>query len=182
MTILDDPSTKMAATQKATMQKAKMRFYEDAFLLRTARPPRPEECDRMIRPSRAIGRSSQTVVDDAQRRGHAAISALLADKYIDSVMASRGRQLIEVLFKTNTVDASIAPEDGGLIFYWAAREMAITIQIFPSSGYWWSVRNIAEMSYSNAGSDLPLHDLRYSLNQFSKEVESQNPNWRSIIR
>ncbi|WP_068080274.1 hypothetical protein [Mycobacterium sp. E1747] len=172
MTVLNDPWTKMPPSQKAKFVKAKMHFYFQ------------EEGGWMIHHPHSMGRrpSRGHVVDDAQTRGHSAISALLADHYIDHVMASRGRQLIEVLFKTSTVDASIAPEDGGLIFYWAALEMAITIQVFPSSGYWWSVRNIAGTSYSGAGSDLPLHDLRYSLNQFSKEVELQNPNWRSIVR
>lgn len=166
MTVLDNGWLKAAA-----IKKAKMGFY--------FRPPTIEEGGRMHR--RSIGGLLQPV-DDAKARGHAAISQLVADEYIDSVMASRGRQLIEVIFKTNTVDASIAPEDGGLIFYWAARNMAITIQIFPSAGYWWSVRNIAEVSYADGGSDLPLQDLRHSVNQFSKEVERQNPNWRSIVR
>lgn len=172
MTVLHDPWTETTPSQKAKLVKARMHFYFQ------------EEGGRMLHHPRLMSRrpSGGPVVDDAQLRGHSAISALLADQYIDHVMASRGRQLIEVLFKTNTVDASIAPEDGGLIFYWAALDMAITIQIFPSSGYWWSVRNIAGTSYSDAGSDLPLLNLRYSLNQFSKEVELQNPNWRSIVR
>ena len=179
MTVLDDGcSTKTAAGQlddAAAIHKAKMLLY--------LRPPRmeDEEYARMMR-HRPIGRPSNPVEDNARVRGHAALNDLLADYCINAGMASRGRQLIEVLFKPHTIDASIAPEDDGLIFYWAARNMTITIQIFPSGDYWWSVRNIAGETYSDAGFHLPLPQLRRSLNHFSKEVERQNPNWRNTIR
>lgn len=175
MTILEDGWTKVASrqTEAAALQKARMNFY-----LRPAAMEGEGDC----RPHHFFGRPPQPTADDARVRAHAALNALLTGRCINAGMASRGRQLIEFLFKTHTVDASIAPEDDGLIFYWAARDMAITIEIFSSGDYWWSVRNIAGMSFSGSGSDLPLPELRYSLNQFSKEVERQNPNWRNIVR
>ncbi|MCF1812009.1 hypothetical protein [Mycobacterium intracellulare] len=175
MTILEDGWTKIASrqTEAAALQKARMNFY-----LRPAAMEVEGDCTQ----PRFFRRPPQSSTDNAQVRAHTTLTALLADRCINAGMASRGRQLIEFLFKTHTVDASIAPEDDGLIFYWAARDMAITIQIFSSGDYWWSVRNIAGMSFSDSGSNLPLRELRYSLNQFSKEVERQNPNWRNIVR
>ncbi|KZS66227.1 hypothetical protein A4G27_11950 [Mycobacterium kansasii] len=107
---------------------------------------------------------------------------MAADRRIDAAVAARGKELIRFLFKSNTVDATIAPEGGGLIFYWASLNMAITIEIYPYSGYWWSARSIAGRSFSGEGTELPLIELQYQLNHFSKEVERQSPNWRSIVR
>lgn len=169
MTVVDD-GCQRTAPAAAAMSKAKYLFAVSQATKRGAIEAWPT-------PS-----TDPSVSDNAYRRGRTAIKRLVAAGYIDIAMALRGRELIEVLFTSHTIDASIAPDDGGLIFYWAARDMAITVEIYPSAGYWWSVRNIGTQPYSGSGTDLPLQDLRYSLNQFTKEVERQNPNWRSVVR
>lgn len=120
-------------------------------------------------------------IAEASKRGCAGIDLLVAEGYVNPTVAARGKALINFLFKTNTVDAAISPDDDGLAFYWAAQEMALTVIVYQST-YWWSVRNIAGDSYSDTGVHLPLLDLEHSLNQFSKEVERRNPGWRSLIR
>ncbi|PND55119.1 hypothetical protein CRM90_24595 [Mycobacterium sp. ENV421] len=100
---------------------------------------------------------------------------------MSSAIATRGKELIKFLFKLNTVDAAISPDDDALSFYWVAEEMSLTIIVY-QSWYWWSARNIACESYSDEGTELPLIGLEHSLNQFSKEVERRNPEWRSLIR
>lgn len=127
------------------------------------------------------------VVDDAPpageaaARGYVAIYQLVANGYVSSAIAARGKELIRFLFKPNSVDAAVSPDDDGLSFYWVAQEMSITIIVY-QSWYWWSVRNVAGDSYSDDGAHLPLIDLEHSLNQFSKEVERRNPEWRNVIR
>ncbi|SKJ21815.1 hypothetical protein [Mycobacteroides abscessus] len=118
---------------------------------------------------------------EAAKRGSAAIDDLIVQGYVSSAIAARGKELIRFLFKLNTVDATIAPDDEGLAFYWAAQEMSLTIIVYQST-YWWSVRNVAGDSRSDEGTQLPLIELEHSLNQFSKEVERRNPEWRSLIR
>ncbi|MFL0286902.1 hypothetical protein ACJH6J_25855 [Mycobacterium sp. SMC-18] len=126
--------------------------------------------------------SARNSATDAAQRAYAAISKLVAGRLIEASVAARAQQLIKFLFKANTVDASIAPEDGGLIFYWAAQEMSLTIEIYPSAGYWWCASNISGYPLSGEGSELPLNELGNRLNHFSKEVERRNPRWRDIIR
>lgn len=119
---------------------------------------------------------------EAAKRGYAAVDMFALRGEISSATATRGRELIRFLFKPNTVYATIAPDDDGLSFYWAAAEMALTIIVYADE-YWWSVRNDnACDSYSGEGVELPLIQLQHSLNQFSKEVVSRNPEWRSLIR
>ncbi|MBE5406088.1 MULTISPECIES: hypothetical protein [Mycobacteriaceae] len=120
-------------------------------------------------------------VGEAAKRGNAEIDDLIAHGYVSSTVAARGKELIRFLFKVNTVDATISPDDEGLAFYWAAQEMSLTIIVYQSA-YWWSVRNVAGDSHSDEGTHLPLIDLEHCLNQFSKEVERRNPEWRSLIR
>lgn len=118
---------------------------------------------------------------ESAKRGNAAIDDLIAQGYVSSAVAARGKELIRFLFKVNTVDATISPDDEGLAFYWAAQEMSLTIIVYQSA-YWWSVRNVAGDSLSDEGTQLPLINLKHCLNQFSKEVERRNPQWRSLIR
>ncbi|MCH9736302.1 MAG: hypothetical protein K0U78_17405 [Actinomycetia bacterium] len=120
-------------------------------------------------------------VGEAAKRGNAAIDNLIVHGYLSSTVAARGKELIRFLFKVNTVDATISPDDEGLAFCWAAQEMSLTIIVYQSA-YWWSVRNVAGDSRSDEGTQLPLIDLEHCLNQFSKEVERRNPEWRSLIR
>lgn len=120
--------------------------------------------------------------DSAVGRAHASIEALVREGLVDEAIASRGRQLANYLFSGNTIDASIAPDGDGLSFYWVAREWSIEIDVYPANEYWWSVRNVAADTYSDGGRELPVERLRYSLNQFSKEVDAENPDWRSTIR
>lgn len=118
--------------------------------------------------------------DDASSRALAVIERFVHEGLIPSVVAVRARGLIAYLFKPNTVDAAISPDDDGLCFYWAAQEMSLTVIVY-TDAYWWSVSGDAD-SYSGGGAELPLLDLQHSLNQFSKEVARRNPKWRSLIR
>lgn len=125
--------------------------------------------------------STQLPRSEAARRGNDSIDTFLLRGDISSATAARGRELIRFLFKPNTVYATIAPDDDGLSFYWAAAEMSLTIIVYADE-YWWSVRNDSACdSYCGAGGELPLIQLQHSLNQFSKEVVSRNPEWRSLI-
>lgn len=120
--------------------------------------------------------------DNAAERAAVQIDQLAVSGYIGPSIAARGKELIAFLFKSNTVDAGISPDDDGLSFYWAAQEMSLTIIVYQTS-YWWSVRNEdACDTYVGEGIELPLLQLQHSLNQFSKEVARRNPLWRSFIR
>jgi hypothetical protein len=116
--------------------------------------------------------------DTATKRATDAINCLLAEGLIEVSSADRAKKLVDVLFTPNTIYAAIAPDDGGVTFYWRARDMSIEIDIYPSEGYWWRVRNVAMEDYSNHGNELPIEQLKYSLTWFSKEVERANPSWR----
>ncbi len=78
----------------------------------------------------------------------------------------------------NTIYATVAPDDGGVTFYWRAGDMSVGIDIYPGEGYWWRVRNVAAENYSGSGNELPLEQLKYSLTWFCKDVERENPHWR----
>lgn len=88
-------------------------------------------------------------------------------------------KITKFLFKPNTVYASIAEDDNGLIFYWKAGSMSIEIDVFPGEGFWWAVTDVAHESYEGSGYELEIERLKHSLNQFSKEVETANPAWRA---
>ncbi|MFI5535867.1 hypothetical protein ACIA5H_05695 [Nocardia sp. NPDC051900] len=118
----------------------------------------------------------------AAENGIIQLADLLRGRHVDIDVAYRALQLIRFLFTPNTVYASIAPEDGGLVFFWTALDMSIEIDIIPGDKYWWSVRNVAAESYSGEGEVLPFRKLQYSLNHLSKEVEVANPKWRRAVR
>lgn len=125
---------------------------------------------------------SASPISGASRRGYNAIDVLALRNEISPAIAARGKELIACLFKPNTVDAAISPDDEGLSLYWAAQEMSLTIIVYADE-YWWSVRNDGVCdSYSDGGESLPLLELQHSLNQFSKAVALRNPKWRSLIR
>lgn len=117
--------------------------------------------------------------DSATKRAQRAIDGLLADGLIDVSSAERARQFVDVFFTPNTIYTSIAPDDGGITFYWRAQDMSVEIDIYPTEGYWWRVRNVALENYTDHGKELPIEKLKHSLKMFSKEVDRLNPNWRS---
>lgn len=114
----------------------------------------------------------------AKSRGYLALDDLKGRGLIEGPTFDRAKNLIDVLFTPNTVYASIAPDDGGVTFYWRAGDMSVEIDIYSGEGYWWRVRNVAAHSYSGDGPELPIDQLKYSLNWFSKDVERENPHWR----
>ncbi|MDV3125727.1 hypothetical protein M1247_12440 [Mycobacterium sp. 21AC1] len=114
----------------------------------------------------------------AKSRGYATLHELKEEGLIEGTTFDRAKTLIDVLFNPNTVYSSIAPDDGGVTFYWRAGEMSVGIDIYAGEGYWWRVRNVAAETYSGHGSELPLDQLKYSLNWFSKDVDRENPHWR----
>lgn len=118
----------------------------------------------------------------ASSEGYQSLSDLVDRGYIGVPVAVRGMMLIKYLFKQGTVDAAISPEEGGLIFYWAAAEMSITIEVVARGGFWWSVQDVTGQNYSGEGAALPVAELAHSLTQFSKEVDRRNPCWRAAIR
>ncbi|NKY44289.1 hypothetical protein [Nocardia cerradoensis] len=109
------------------------------------------------------------------------IQGLLSRKLIDISVAGRGKSLVDFLFTPNTIRASVTSVDDDLIFYWTALSMSIEIDVLSYGGYWWSVKEIATESYSDEGEVLPIDQLQYSLNHFSKEVEAANPEWRNLM-
>ncbi|WP_341258212.1 hypothetical protein [Gordonia malaquae] len=115
----------------------------------------------------------------AERRARANVDRLKRRGLINDAVARGGRKITKFLFKPTTVYASVAEDDGGLIFYWKAGKMSIEIDIVPGEGYWWAVNNVAHESYEGDGPNLDIARLKHSLNQFSKEVESANPMWRA---
>jgi hypothetical protein len=120
-----------------------------------------------------------TGFDSAGNRARRAIDGLVSDGLVDTSTAERARILVQVLFTPNTIYASIAPDDGGITLYWRAGDMSIEIDIYPTEGYWWRVRNVAAENYSGHGGELPIEALKYSLTWFSKEVDRANPHWRN---
>jgi hypothetical protein len=114
----------------------------------------------------------------ARARAQRNINDLRKRGLISHAVADRGMDLVETLFTPNTVYASVAPDDGGLIFYWKAADMSIEIDVYAFDGFWWSWKNIAAVTKSGDGPDLPIRDLKYILTHFSKEVDAANPDWR----
>ena len=62
-------------------------------------------------------------------RARANIDAYVAEDLISVQTADRAHQLVENLFDKDTVFATVAPDDGDLIFYWRAGSMSIEIDI-----------------------------------------------------
>ncbi|OPX05949.1 hypothetical protein B1790_29615 [Mycobacterium sp. AT1] len=116
--------------------------------------------------------------NSATKRARSALHELKGEGLIESGSFERAMKLIDVLFTPNTIYASIAPDDGGVTFYWRAGEMSVEIDIYLGEGYWWRVQNVAAESYTDHSTDLPIERLKYSLNWFSKDVDRENPNWR----
>lgn len=115
----------------------------------------------------------------ATRRAEAVLDDLKGQGLIESSAYDHAMTLIDVLFTPNTVYATIAPDDGGVSFYWRAADMSIEIDICPVGGFWWRVRNVAAENYSGSGTSIHQFDqLKHSLKMFSKEVELANPHWR----
>ncbi|WP_216917993.1 hypothetical protein [Nocardia noduli] len=120
--------------------------------------------------------------NSAKRRARTAIDQLFAEGLISSGVAWRAIRLVSYIFSAKTIFVSIAPEEAGLIFYWVAGEMAIEIDVCADGSYWWGVENVGGDSYFGGSVDLPVEELRHSLNIFSKEVDSANPHWRDAFR
>jgi hypothetical protein len=103
------------------------------------------------------------------------VEYLAVDRYalngaIPLDIAVRGRELIKNLFENDTLCGTVAPDDGGLMFYWAAQEMSLTVIVYGHT-CWWSARNLGSCgSFSGSGADLPLDRLKNSLRWFSEEV------------
>lgn len=116
--------------------------------------------------------------DTARRRAYRALKDISGQGLVDSGAYGRASKLVDVLFTPNTIYSSIAPDDGGVTFYWRAADMSIEIDVYSGEGYWWRVRNVAAENYSGHGSELPTEELKYSLTWFSKDVDRANPLWR----
>lgn len=115
----------------------------------------------------------------AERRARMDVRRLKKRGLINAAVARDAIELVRFLFKANTIYATTTNDDGGVIFYWKAGSMTIEIDVFPGEGFWWAVSNVAHESYEGSGYFLDTQALKHSLNQFSKEVETANPNWRN---
>lgn len=101
---------------------------------------------------------------------------LLAGGYITVEMAQRGRDVVGLLFTSDTIYASIGPiDDGDLSFYWRAGDQSISIDLGADGTDWASVRDGEgrRWIYDSLSKDLWDH-----LQRFSKHVEAANPAWR----
>jgi hypothetical protein len=107
--------------------------------------------------------------DTATRRALAVLHELKGQGLVESGAFDRATMLIGVLFTPNTIYATVAPDDGGVTFYWRAGDMSIGIDIYAGEGYWWRVRNVAAENYSGSGYELPIEQLKHSLTWFSKQ-------------
>lgn len=120
----------------------------------------------------------------ARIRAFKAIDEYLDEGLISSATADRGKAIVDDLFDRETVYSTVAPDNGGLVFYWRAGVMSIEIDVYesPDDGYWWRINNVAAVSESGhepgKRSAQVNHRLAHSLKQFSKEVELVNPDWR----
>lgn len=118
----------------------------------------------------------------ARSRANETVDKLMRRGAINGNIAARARNLIDAIFTPNTVYATITPDDGGLIFYWKAGSMSIEIDMYAPDGYWWRVKNVAEINERDSGDELPLIELKHCLAHFSKEVDRVNPKWRDSTR
>lgn len=121
----------------------------------------------------------------ARVRADKAIDSYLAQDLISEATADRGRSVVRRLFDRDTVYTSVAPDTGGLVFYWRAGDMSIEIDLYEEleDGYWWRLSKVAGYCDESAHSPghLPESDLvrlQLALSYFSKEVERVNPLWR----
>ncbi|MGK8559551.1 hypothetical protein [Nocardia gipuzkoensis] len=119
---------------------------------------------------------------DAFVRGFDSTVEFMVSREVTTSVVHRALNLMRYLFSPNTIYASIAPEDNGLVFYWTAAGMAIEIDVCADGTYWWGVKDVAGESYSGESRRLPVQRLRHSLNMFSKEVDSANPRWRDAFQ
>lgn len=125
---------------------------------------------------RALRRRSRRHLSSATDRALCEISGLQAMRLIDSEMAQRARDVVGLLFESGTIYASIAPDDGGVCFYWVAADWAITIDLYPEGGGWYCARNgESRRVQSNGGIPRWMWD---ELTGFSAYVQAANPEWR----
>lgn len=116
----------------------------------------------------------------AYHAGLSKISELLRESLIDDVIFTRAVEMMKYLFTSRTIFSSIAPDDGDLVFYWKAGCLSIEIDLLSDGGAWWSVDGLDAYEFTGDGPELPLVELKHYLNIFSKEVDTINPNWRSL--
>ncbi|RRQ29226.1 hypothetical protein DK926_04920 [Rhodococcus sp. Eu-32] len=116
----------------------------------------------------------------AYHHGQQKIGEFLRESSIDEVMFTRAAEMMRYLFTSKTIFASIAPDDGDLIFYWKAAQLSIEIDLLANGNAWWSVDGIEDSEFTGSSHELPLVALKHYLNIFSKEVEMVNPSWRNL--
>lgn len=113
----------------------------------------------------------------AIRRALDDISRLQRDQHINAQVARRGREVVGLIFRPNTVYASIGPVDGGdLSFYWKAGTRAIHIDIYEHGGLWCAATDSSGQHTTHHGQGLPQW-MWNALADCTKAVEEANPNW-----
>jgi hypothetical protein len=114
----------------------------------------------------------------ATDRALADLEYLLAEGYIDTWQAQRGRDVVGLLFDADTVYASIGPiDDGELSFYWKAGDRSVSLDLRRDGDDWASVVDGARHRWTYDGSAV-RPELRDHLHQFSAHVQAVNPSWR----
>ncbi|SDE65012.1 hypothetical protein SAMN04488581_4450 [Mycolicibacterium neoaurum] len=116
-------------------------------------------------------------------RAREVIKQFAQDGDIDVATAQRAFHVIHQIFDRHSVYATIAPDNGGLVFYWRAGDMSLEIDIYEdiSDGVWWCWRGAGTERTGHHSYELPSRtqeNLKSFLATFSKEVEQVNPDWR----
>lgn len=119
----------------------------------------------------------------AKCRARRVIRQLVEDEEISVSTAQRAFHIIHQIFDRESVYATIAPDNGGLVFYWRAGDMSLEIDIYEdvSDGVWWCSRGAGSEQAGHSQYELSGRaraHLKSFLAHFSKEVEQVNSGWR----
>jgi hypothetical protein len=116
-------------------------------------------------------------------RARDAIKQFLVEDEISVSTAQRAFHVIHQIFDHESVYATVAPDNGGLVFYWRAGDMSLEIDIYEdvSDGVWWCWRAAGTERTGHYPYELPSRPrehLKSYLANFSNEVGQVNPDWR----
>lgn len=99
----------------------------------------------------------------------AAVRRLVADGHVPSSISARIDSVVGAVCVDTEHAPSVSPEDEGAALYWVAMNMAITVIVYADT-YWWSVRDVAGLTYMGSGAELAIDAVRASLRDMSDEI------------
>lgn len=130
-----------------------------------------------------------TLEHDSAGWALADIADIYEEGLINEEVAARGRETVGLLFRGDTVFASVSPiDDGDLCFYWVAGARMISIIVIDKGneepgyvGFWYAVSDGKGGKVIHSSPGLPEF-LYEALADFSAAVNAENPDWPALSR